>query len=670
VTQHQAALLARHHAEERTRLIRHETTTIAYDKLGRVTQRTEPDMTAVWTYDTALHGIGKLASTSITAGPEAGYQKAVSYDSLSRPVQVATTIDSIYTVGATYDAQGRQSTATYPSGFSVTYAYNSLGYIQQLKNTVTGQAYWTANVRDAELHLTQQTAGNGVVTNRSFNAQTGRLASITAGLGSGSAVENMSYSYDTLGNLLSRADANTGLSESFTSSGTRWNEYLVVGKTMIGVRFLFADETTSTRYFHHDHLGSIAVITNEAGAVLDRNSHDSWGKRRFPNGTDDPTGSVTSLTTQGHTGQEELTGFGLVHLNGRVYDPFVGRMMSADPTVPEPMNAQAWNRYSYVINNPLAFTDPSGYSWLSEAFHAVQNFFRAFPIIGAIIKIAATAICYAVPGCSVFWAAVIASAAVAGITTGKLSEAFKAGVIAGATALAFNAIGDITGQMAGLPAGVHGPLDPFSEAHVFNVFAHAALGCASSVVSGGKCEQGALSGGITSFAGPWMNGDGRTFSVGSLVANTVLGGVASVAAGGKFANGAITGSFGYLFNACAAGQGGCIPKSSGLLAGLPTELQMSISRVGIMINSLGDPDLIALFDAWQIRYRDIMAAGDYGVTDPGIKTTTFNQFTLRLSTPEEYDFVVAHEFGHMTPENVAPLHCTRGRTMQMSGLAG
>ena len=49
---------------------------------------------------------------------------------------------------------------------------------------------------------------------------------------------------------------------------------------------------------------------------------------------------------------------GLVHLNGRVYDPLVGRMMSADPFVPDPLNGQAWNRYAYVINNPLSITDP------------------------------------------------------------------------------------------------------------------------------------------------------------------------------------------------------------------------------------------------------------------------------------------------------------------------
>jgi hypothetical protein len=58
---------------------------------------------------------------------------------------------------------------TYPSGFAVAYSYNSYGYQSQLANSATGQVYWTADARGAELHLTQQTAGNGVVTTQSFD---------------------------------------------------------------------------------------------------------------------------------------------------------------------------------------------------------------------------------------------------------------------------------------------------------------------------------------------------------------------------------------------------------------------------------------------------------------------------------------------------------------------
>src|SRR5207245_9036681 len=101
-----------------------------------------------------------------------------------------------------------------------------------------------------------------------------------------------------------------------------------------------------------------------SGAVVERDGYDAWGKRRFPNGDDDRSGSLTSQTTRGFTGQEELADVGLVHLNGRVYDPLIGRMMSADPMVPDSLNGQAWHRYSYVINNPLGFTDPNGYCFL------------------------------------------------------------------------------------------------------------------------------------------------------------------------------------------------------------------------------------------------------------------------------------------------------------------
>jgi YD repeat-containing protein len=80
-----------------------QTTTLTYDKLNRLTQRVEVDGTSVWTYDTAANGIGKLASSGITAGVGIGFGRSVSYDTLGRPMQVSTTIDgSTYVMGAAY----------------------------------------------------------------------------------------------------------------------------------------------------------------------------------------------------------------------------------------------------------------------------------------------------------------------------------------------------------------------------------------------------------------------------------------------------------------------------------------------------------------------------------------------------------------------------------------
>lgn len=104
-----------------------QTTTIAYDKLGRMVQRVEADVTSIWSYDTAARGIGKLASSSITAGRGAGFVRSLSYDTLGRPSQIATTVDgTTYTMGAVYDANSRLSKVSYPSGFTARYGYNSL----------------------------------------------------------------------------------------------------------------------------------------------------------------------------------------------------------------------------------------------------------------------------------------------------------------------------------------------------------------------------------------------------------------------------------------------------------------------------------------------------------------------------------------------------------------
>jgi hypothetical protein len=100
-----------------------------------------------------------------------------------------------------------------------------------------------------------------------------------------------------------------------------WTNYLIVGGRLVGIHVENADETTLTRYFHTDHLGSIAVITNETGVVQQRLSYDAWGPRRHPDGTPDPAGAIQSEPTRGFTGHEHLAEVGLIHMNGRVYDP-------------------------------------------------------------------------------------------------------------------------------------------------------------------------------------------------------------------------------------------------------------------------------------------------------------------------------------------------------------
>ncbi len=114
------------------------------------------------------------------------------------------------------------------------------------------------------------------------------------------------------------------------------------------------------RVFHHDHLGSVDAITAYgSSSVLSDYAYDPWGQRRHP---ENPThnGAADGLSPRGYTEHEMLDHLGLIHMNGRIYDPLLGRFLSADPYVQFPGNLQSYNRYSYTLNNPLKYTDSTG----------------------------------------------------------------------------------------------------------------------------------------------------------------------------------------------------------------------------------------------------------------------------------------------------------------------
>ncbi|CAN97847.1 hypothetical carbohydrate-binding protein, Rhs family [Sorangium cellulosum So ce56] len=116
-----------------------------------------------------------------------------------------------------------------------------------------------------------------------------------------------------------------------------------------------------TRYVHVDHLGSIDALTDEDGDVIERRSYDPFGQRRNPVWGERPPASFPSETTQGFTGHESDDELGLVNMKGRIYDPRIGRFLTTDPIVSIPSSGQSWNPYSYVLNSPLNFVDPSGF---------------------------------------------------------------------------------------------------------------------------------------------------------------------------------------------------------------------------------------------------------------------------------------------------------------------
>ncbi len=190
-----------------------------YDALSRVTSRTEAEGTTTWTWGTTAgsHNIGSLSGISMT-----GYSESLTYDSVGRPSTRSITTDQTYDIDYAYNNQGFIDTLTYPQSTSSTrvkvkYGYY-YGHLQSVTDWTTGSAgtvYWTANAQNPRGQTTQETLGNGVVTNRSFDAVTGWLNSIQSGVSGGTGLQNQSYLYDLVGNITQRQESTLGLTENF-----------------------------------------------------------------------------------------------------------------------------------------------------------------------------------------------------------------------------------------------------------------------------------------------------------------------------------------------------------------------------------------------------------------------------------------------------------------------
>ena len=175
--------------------------------------------------------------------------------------------------------------------------------------------------------------------------------------------------------------------------GNRELTYLYAGGTPFAIHQK-QGQTEQLFYLHLDYQGSIRAITNEQGIVVEIRDYDAWGRPRNPvtlnyTAANPFTHSLNTaiITSRGYTFHEHIFEFSLINMkvpskqvqshacmsyaerevlrgeaSTRLYDPYIGRMLSPDNLVVDPYNVQHYNRYSYVWNNPLAWIDPTGNS--------------------------------------------------------------------------------------------------------------------------------------------------------------------------------------------------------------------------------------------------------------------------------------------------------------------
>lgn len=606
-----------------------------YDVAGRIVKETRPDMEVVTYYDGGYKG----KVDCITTYQEPTVLKSYQYDNYGRIIK------DIYSVGRTsfvtelsYNDNGQVDVITYPTGLEIKNHYAPNGTHISVSNNKTGKYYWQLSELNARGQVNKETYGNNLVTTNTFDEKTGRLTAVST-----PGIQNWTYGFDAVGNLLSRRDLNRNLNETFeydelyrltnvrkngllTQSVTydaagnilyksdvgqydyedgtnklisltgnvepmawddiRYNSFdkityirsgekemtLAYGgdgeramqeigtkrKYYVGTYFEeVVDEESrevtnfnyiygldkvvavvedspeqgiiSTKYVHCDHLGSIQAYSNESGTLYEELSYDAWGCRRDPRNWIKYTNIIdaNSWLDKGFGGHDHLDVFEMVNMDGRMYDPVVGRFMSPDPYVQMPDFTQSMNRYAYCVNNPLSLVDPTGYSWIGDTFAA---------LVGIAVGLETGGLASGISG------------ALIGGALGGASASLMGSVINGAN-LWQTAKSTFTGAFWGAAGGVLNFEIGNIEYTFSRIAAHSLSEGVMEGIRGGHFEHGLLVGLVSSSGGALISHYGSNLSYAERIgANILLGGIVSELGGGKFANGAMTAAYIMMFN--------------------------------------------------------------------------------------------------------------------------
>ncbi|MFC5569356.1 SpvB/TcaC N-terminal domain-containing protein [Lysobacter yangpyeongensis] len=277
-----------------------------------------------------------------------------SYDVLHRLTEATRVGAASGTVDYAYDAVGNfTSKSDFSSTAANAYTYTG-GTCGGGPNAVKSVALKTGGSRtycyDANGNLTSDSAGLAITydhTQRPIKIARGAVIS--------------RFDYDSTGERIRQTGIEgiqyyPGIERRF-GAGT-------VDKTYAGTAAVVTTSgaTRSVQYLLTDRLGSVDAIADASGNLVETRGYDAFGKPRTGTWADATRLASTSNTPHGFTGHEHLNQLELIHMNGRVYDYTLGRFTGVDPVIQFPLNSQSLNPYSYILNNPLSATDPTGYT--------------------------------------------------------------------------------------------------------------------------------------------------------------------------------------------------------------------------------------------------------------------------------------------------------------------
>ncbi|WP_083915660.1 RHS repeat-associated core domain-containing protein [Thiofilum flexile] len=386
------------------------------------------------------------------------------------------------------------------------------------------------------------------------------------------------------------------------------------------------------------------------------------GNRTVTYGTDP---DKKAWTSRGFTGHEHLEGLGLVHMNARLYDPEIGRFISPDTFIQAPTQSQNYNRYVYVMNNPLKYTDPSGYffNFIIGAIIAIAASNSSNKLIQAIGMAAGMALMGGAFGHSLFAAKGIGNAVAASFVQGYATT----GTLKGALQNAF---------YGGLSAGVAGFI---GHGGVFKTLFSQGLahGVAQGVISNLRSGSfksgfvGAVIGKLSGVATDGMGGSSGMAITLRTVTATVFGGLAAEATGGSFQDGALSAALTHLFNeekglldktisyglrtlgfvggAAQAGLGGALCSTvAGCVLGAPI-IGLGASNMYEAYTTEDGPARKLTYTVVGKEYGDLAYAGvniGGGLARPVLRQNTLNNYPYmrsingRNSFPGDYEMAI------------------------------
>lgn len=293
---------------------------------------------------------------------------------------------------------------------------------------------------------------------------------------------------------------------------------------------LKSDGTTQNYlYLHRDYQGTITAVSDQSGAVVEKRLFDAWGNIvKVQDGAGNILAGLTILD-RGYTGHEHLQSVGLIHMNGRLYDPKLHRFLQPDNYIQEPYNTQNYNKYGYVLNNPLKYTDPSG-EYIEIGFFGAVIIGATIAALTYTITALVADVPFSVGGLA---KATFIGAATSAVTFGIGSAASTITNFYIRAAVSAVAHGTFQGSMAAIQGG-----------KFWSGFASAALSSiAASAFGQGFNHEGLDANGDMINATKVWGGAGSISqnSLGMIAFGTVSGGAGAALTGGNFWQGAATG---------------------------------------------------------------------------------------------------------------------------------